>query len=341
MRYGMIADDITGACDAGVQFAINGFSSHVWINGNTVPGAAEVTVISTDTRKETPERARLKVTEACETLLSDGVNIIYKKIDSTLLGNIGAELEAALDACGCDEAWVAPSFPAMGRTVIDGCLSVTGRKETIHLPSLLRNQGASERVIPFDAETQLELARIVKAAFASPKRILLAGSAGLAKELAGALGLHFGRDRKPSLPVGRPAGPLLFLVGSVNPVTTAQVGYLLRRRDAVEGLRYTADALSFGHHAVINIEWRAGELDCLPELIRVNRVRGLVFTGGDTARLACWVLNATGIHLDREIVTGIPYGKLSGGPFDGLPVATKAGGFGREDALAAIADSLI
>jgi D-threonate/D-erythronate kinase len=42
--------------------------------------------------------------------------------------------------------------------------------------------------------------------------------------------------------------------------------------------------------------------------------------------------------LCAEIVPGIPRGILRGGMFDGLPVATKSGGFGDADALIRIAD---
>ena len=69
-------------------------------------------------------------------------------------------------------------------------------------------------------------------------------------------------------------------------------------------------------------------------------IRGLVLSGGDTALLVCRALGAHGICLKGQIVLGIPWGTLIGGHAHGLPVATKAGGFGAPDALVRAADFL-
>ena len=44
-------------------------------------------------------------------------------------------------------------------------------------------------------------------------------------------------------------------------------------------------------------------------------------------------LGATGLRLAGEIEPGLALGTLVGGPFEGLVVMTKAGGFGDADAL--------
>lgn len=54
----------------------------------------------------------------------------------------------------------------------------------------------------------------------------------------------------------------------------------------------------------------------------------MYLTGGDTAIHCCKALQATGIEVVNEVIPGIPIGRLSGGPFDGLPIVTKAGAFG-------------
>ena len=64
----------------------------------------------------------------------------------------------------------------------------------------------------------------------------------------------------------------------------------------------------------------------------------LVLSGGATARLVCDALGVSEIRLGREIAAGIPRGVIVGGMFDGLPVVTKSGGFGRPDALIRIVD---
>lgn len=60
---------------------------------------------------------------------------------------------------------------------------------------------------------------------------------------------------------------------------------------------------------------------------------GLFLTGGETAVSCCRALQATGISLTGEVMSGIPAGRLIGGPFAGLPVVTKAGAFGGSGAI--------
>lgn len=57
-------------------------------------------------------------------------------------------------------------------------------------------------------------------------------------------------------------------------------------------------------------------------------------TGGDTARGLLDRLGASGIDLISEVLPGIPFGTVNGGRRPGLRVVTKAGGFGRPEALA-------
>jgi uncharacterized protein YgbK (DUF1537 family) len=64
----------------------------------------------------------------------------------------------------------------------------------------------------------------------------------------------------------------------------------------------------------------------------------LVLTGGDTAVAACAALEVSALWLQGEAQPGIPWGILLGGVVPGLPVVTKAGGFGTDDALAAAID---
>ena len=51
---------------------------------------------------------------------------IYKKTDSLLRGNIGAELRALCDAAGSGPLVFAPAYPTGGRTTIDGIHRLEG-----------------------------------------------------------------------------------------------------------------------------------------------------------------------------------------------------------------------
>ncbi len=63
------------------------------------------------------------------------------------------------------------------------------------------------------------------------------------------------------------------------------------------------------------------------------RPSGVFLTGGDTAISFMRALEASGSMIQTEILVGIPMMRLRGGPWDGLKIITKAGAFGREDAI--------
>ena len=87
MRFCVIADDITGAMDTGVGLAKAGLAAAITFSGSMNPGSDSV-VATTDSRAESPSEAYRRV-KAVGELFHD--YYIYKKIDSTLRGNIAAE----------------------------------------------------------------------------------------------------------------------------------------------------------------------------------------------------------------------------------------------------------
>lgn len=64
-----------------------------------------------------------------------------------------------------------------------------------------------------------------------------------------------------------------------------------------------------------------------------GQIAGVVATGGDGASAVLNALQAGGIALVDEVTGGVPLGTLTGGPAAGLPIVTKAGGFGTDDVL--------
>jgi uncharacterized protein YgbK (DUF1537 family) len=83
---------------------------------------------------------------------------------------------------------------------------------------------------------------------------------------------------------------------------------------------------------------RLGEL--ASRMVSTLRPAGLVLAGGDGALAVLTALSATGIRLSGEVADGVPLGYLTGGPDAGLPVATKAGGFGTDDILIRAAEAV-
>ncbi|WP_243355791.1 four-carbon acid sugar kinase family protein [Bacillus litorisediminis] len=128
-KMGIIADDLTGSNDSGVQLAKKGFTSTVVFNVETkgTESASDVLVIDTDSRSRSSEEAFEAVSMAASFLLQQGYTHIYKKMDSTLRGNIGSELFALADVYRPDAVVIAPAFPALNRTTVNGNHYVNGK----------------------------------------------------------------------------------------------------------------------------------------------------------------------------------------------------------------------
>jgi uncharacterized protein YgbK (DUF1537 family) len=141
---------------------------------------------------------------------------------------------------------------------------------------------------------------------------------------------------------------VLFVCGSLNPATAAQVAALAAARrveavpasDPAAGRRAAAALASgfglLGTDAAPDAEPRrvAVRLGRVAEaVVRAVRPDALVLTGGDTARAVLGALGGRGIALVSELLPGVPLGRIVGGELDGVTVVTKAGGFGRPDTL--------
>lgn len=126
MKTVVIADDLTGANDTGVQFATKGYSTSVLLNYDmTSQIDVEVVVYDTDSRSLAHDEAYKRVYNMCLRIKQDyHCDLIYKKVDSTLRGNIGAEMDAVYHAFRPDFIVFAPSFPQFGRTIEKGVIHV-------------------------------------------------------------------------------------------------------------------------------------------------------------------------------------------------------------------------
>src|SRR5262249_59367109 len=124
MTVTLIADDLTGACDAGALFAGRG-PVGVFVALAEIDPDRAVIAVDTESRAVSMAEARRRVAAAAGRLgerLRRGV--LFKKIDSTLRGPVGDEVDAPPDANRPPVALVCPAFPAEGRTVVGGLLRV-------------------------------------------------------------------------------------------------------------------------------------------------------------------------------------------------------------------------
>jgi len=129
-RLAIIADDLSSATDCGAQIVRSGLSAVVPLKGYLLPTQArkaQVISVDTDSRSLSAERSYDKVREVTQQLVDQGWTDFYKSVDSTLRGNLGAEIEAVLDIVKPDCAVIVPAFPKYGRTTVDGAQYLHGR----------------------------------------------------------------------------------------------------------------------------------------------------------------------------------------------------------------------
>ena len=118
IEFLVLADDFTGALDTGIHFAKNGARTKVITDPmcDFSDADAQVLVIDTETRHLPPEQAGAIVAEITRRACSCKIRRFYKKTDSALRGNVGAELAALLEA----------DAEAVGVGVFTGVVGVVG-----------------------------------------------------------------------------------------------------------------------------------------------------------------------------------------------------------------------
>jgi uncharacterized protein YgbK (DUF1537 family) len=253
-RLIIVADDLTGAADAAAAYGPLAEVAVVLDPSKGLPDA-EVLAVDTDSRYLDPKRAADAATAAMRAAVGSG-SALYKKIDSTLRGNIAAELAAALRVLSSVKptgprptALLAPAFPDAGRTVADGVLRVNGvplagsgdlsaqfdgsglQPEVIRLAVVRRGvpavvsayQGHVTRgadVICCDAVTTADLETLWAAAAELGPGVLVVGSAGLTRVAARAHGAD--RPAGPRPAPSRLTGPVLTVLGSYSDLARQQ-----------------------------------------------------------------------------------------------------------------------
>ncbi|MDU5782688.1 MAG: four-carbon acid sugar kinase family protein [Pantoea sp.] len=249
----VIADDFTGANDAGSGLAQAGARVHVLFSSETPldSAAADVWVISTDSRAVSAAEAEAR-TEAVvrqhQAFIARGW--LFKKIDSTLRGNIGAEVRAALAASGKKRALIVPAVPRLGRVTRRGEVQVNGVPLTeteyasdpktpvisarvltqmgiagveIDLAALRSDRFAAllaeqQGAVVIDAESESDIALILAAAAQLEETPLLVGAAGLSDALGAQL-------------AARHPAPVLAVIGSMSASAQQQIARLAAQRN--------------------------------------------------------------------------------------------------------------
>jgi uncharacterized protein YgbK (DUF1537 family) len=366
----LIADDLTGACDTGVQFVRRGLSCRVELKLSEprAPAMTDVLAFNTNSRSDSIVECRRKIEEVAGRSSHLKANIIFKKVDSMLRGNVGEEIATALSTFQCQAAIIAPAFPAMCRLVRAGILhwvDCSGSGE-IDIRCLLSQQGVSpeklvlmrlagrnlvnvasdlnlhivngKKLFIVDCESQGDLHFAVAAGIKLSHRLLWVGSAGLGIAVADCMA----KSQTHKSVSAVTDAPLMFVIGSTHLATLRQKRTLLAATDAVEvtpgpeTIGAARNALRDKRHLVVSIEHGRLSESSLRQFfdgLEGIPVAAIFLTGGDTGMLVCNAIGAHSINLRDEIAPGFPWGILCGGMFHGLPVASKSGSFGDEDVL--------
>jgi len=127
-KYVVIADDLTGSnatCSLFKKIGLRA-ASILKLQGD-INYDVDVISYSTASRGLDKEEAYKKVSEAIKILKNKNVLVYNKRIDSTLRGNIGTEINAMLDNLEDDRiAVVVPAYPDSGRIVVNKTMLVNG-----------------------------------------------------------------------------------------------------------------------------------------------------------------------------------------------------------------------
>ena len=379
-RLLVLADDFTGALDTGVQFSKEGISAFMSTDTSlTMIGRPEeVLIIDTETRTLPPEDARAIVLDISLRAVAAGISMLYKKTDSTLRGNIGAELVAAAEAFAAPLAFV-PAYPQNGRTTIDSIqylnglpIDQTGLKDdpinpvtSSFIPDIIAQtsdipvvcDGSLDRgtISVFDAQSQADLEAVFATLARAGKLSLTAGCAGFAGVLAKAD--IFSRAPQE---ITKRRGRMLAVCGSINQTSIEQCEAAKAAGFAVETLSgrrlFEADEAELSAIATeLSLRFQNDFLLLLtdgdrslppnaPEQI-ASAIGAIAETliCEDVSHLILFGGNTAAAIMKRAGLSGFsPRTELSPGivwsETENLSIITKAGGFGGQNVVAEIVE---
>ncbi|MFH1259462.1 MAG: four-carbon acid sugar kinase family protein [Elusimicrobiota bacterium] len=325
MLIAVIADDLTGCGDAGIFFRQAGLSTQI-INSfpaDNLKITASVVLINTESRADKPETAYKKVKKAARFLKSLQPLWIYKKIDSTLRGNIGPELDALCDVFLIKSLTFVAAFPQMKRVTINSWQYVNGTRldkspfaedltnpvKEAHLPTLLAKTCNNwDKIKVYDASTGRDLQKIARA---NRRQKFFCGAAGLIKYLLKETYLL-------------PSSKTLIVAGSRNPISIAQIKKVEtnRKGSANPIILKINKKLSPGEAAI----FLAAQAKKIIEKERINK---LILVGGKTAYSICKALNIDSLTICKTVLPGIAHCHSR----EGKEIILKPGGFGSTETL--------
>lgn len=357
MNLGIIADDFTGANDVALQLSKYGIKIESLIELKDMP---KYFVYSTETRNAKEKDAREKLEITYKNLKMKNVDKIYKKIDSTLRGNVKAEIDVLLENLESNEkiAVVLP-FPKLGRVVKNGKLWVDGVElkntsfakdpywklessnvldyfggELMSLEELYSEnpinliQSKKSKVIVFEAESNEDLDKISKLLIKEKLDKYLVASAGIMEFML----YNWGFEKEK----------ILIVSGSCNKININQTKLFIEEyRPNTYDYYVDEDKIIFeeGQEGYILRSIRDGEdrsskdielikksiAQKAKEICKKEKIKKIILSGGDISIAFMEEFGITKLEILSEIETGIGFG-MSGD----WQLIMKPGGYGTE-----------
>jgi uncharacterized protein YgbK (DUF1537 family) len=341
LKIAIIADDLTGALDTGTPFVEAGLKVVVATEVNTLAEALardpDVLVVNTASRALPEEEAAARIAGVLAALGPERPDILFKKIDSRLKGNVAIESMALAKGAKRQHILVAPAIPDQQRFTINGAVMGRGVDTPLPIRHLFPPDTVSIEV--HDAESDRDLDELVRRTDWS--EAIAVGARGLGSAFARAL------SRPTSDPPAfSPTAETLFAFGSRDPITSAQIAHLQAHRrltsvaDAPAGTLSAANIKSLpavarcsGEQVSSREEVVARFAEGIRDVVMRTRPDMLMMGGGDTALAILRQLGVSVLVPKGEIEAGIPWFEIEGPDGRTFCCAVKSGGFGNVDSL--------
>jgi uncharacterized protein YgbK (DUF1537 family) len=357
---GIIADDLTGACDAAACFTAAQGVIEVFIDPNHAHiSRIKLTVLNTQSRLKSVGECRALMREVAK-FVKDR-HIIFKKIDTAFRGPVGAELEALSGALGIKRIVVAPAIPRIGRTTRGGVQYDRGIPihrtpyskdpaspvDSANVLELIHKTGEVQCEV-MDAETDLDLKRVVEEGIRESK-ILFVGSLGLADALAERVEKReTQRENFPS------AIRVLIVCGSRYEqsrvqIENAAIRYNAKPIEVVPPFKGGAELRGFNRSGIAILCLSPGNgppedaaapgllsgfTESILDFMKASRPDALGMVGGETSYHLLHALNAGVLRVFGRISEVMPFGAIADGDLRGCLFATKGGSVGTDDSIA-------
>jgi uncharacterized protein YgbK (DUF1537 family) len=293
----VLADDLTGALEVGAKL------------GERVGFSLPASIIDTETRHVAPSEAQAKIEGI---LFQARPGRVYKKTDSTLRGNIAAELAALATAYPNEPIHYIPAYPKMGRTV---------KSQRLYVHGVFAGEiGDMPNVVVHDGETDGDVAAAVRCAGR-----VICGPASIADHLA-----------PPIAPAQLPEIRTCLVVnGSRQDVSAGQIAEAVSHGWQIVEPADVESALVTSGWLILRVDHARASAAMICEIAKRANVDAVAVFGGDTAYAIVRALGDETIAPIAEVVPGVVLSRLTG-----MYLITKAGGFGAPDVLRSVKNAV-